>query len=90
MKVSIFGLGYVGSVSLGCLAELGHTVVGVDVNTLKVNMINAGESPVIEAGMADLIAKGAKDPQSPSQLSRGRVPLERARAPGDGAGGCGG
>ena len=61
MKVSIFGLGYVGSVSMGCFSDLGHTVVGVDVNTVKVNMINAGESPVIEAGMTDLIAKGVKD-----------------------------
>jgi len=61
MKVSIFGLGYVGSVSMACLADLGHTVVGVDVNTVKVNMINAGETPVIEAAMADLIATSVKD-----------------------------
>jgi len=60
MKISIFGLGYVGSVSVGCLAALGHDVIGVDVNPLKVDMINAGQSPVIEAGLGALIAEGVK------------------------------
>ena len=54
MKISVFGLGYVGSVSVGCLAALGHDVIGVDVNSMKVDMINAGQSPVIEAGLDDL------------------------------------
>jgi GDP-mannose 6-dehydrogenase len=60
VKISIFGLGYVGSVSAGCLAALGHEVTGVDVNPIKVDMINAGQSPVIEAGLEDLIAQGAE------------------------------
>ncbi|GAB4534148.1 MAG: nucleotide sugar dehydrogenase [Anaerolineae bacterium] len=60
MKISVFGLGYVGSVSVGCLATLGHKVIGVDVNPVKVDMINAGQSPVIEAGLDALIAEGVE------------------------------
>ena len=60
MKISVFGLGYVGSVSAGCLANLGHDVIGVDVNPLKVDMINAGQSPVIEAELDTLIAEAVE------------------------------
>jgi GDP-mannose 6-dehydrogenase len=60
VKVSVFGLGYVGSVSAGCLAALGHDVIGVDVNPTKVEMINASQSPVIEAELDTLIAEGVK------------------------------
>lgn len=60
MRISVFGLGYVGSVSVGCLAAWGHDVTGVDINRIKVDMINAGESPVIEAGLPDLIAEGVE------------------------------
>ncbi len=63
MKVSVFGLGYVGSVSAACLAALGHEVIGVDVNPMKVEMINAGRSPVIEAELESLIATGVKSGQ---------------------------
>ena len=55
MKISIFGLGYVGAVSCGCLTELGHHVVGVDTNPQKVQMINNGESPVVEDYIEELI-----------------------------------
>ena len=55
MKISIFGLGYVGAVSCGCLTELGHHVVGVDTNPQKVQMINNGESPVVEDHIEELI-----------------------------------
>ncbi|MBL8057594.1 MAG: UDP-glucose/GDP-mannose dehydrogenase family protein [Anaerolineales bacterium] len=57
MKVSVLGLGYVGSVSAGCLTTLGHTVVGVDVSPMKVDLINAGRSPVIEPELDGLISE---------------------------------
>jgi GDP-mannose 6-dehydrogenase len=55
MNVSVFGLGYVGSVSAASLAADGHTVVGVDVNPDKVASLNAGRSPIVEKGLDELI-----------------------------------
>ncbi|HEX6230475.1 MAG TPA: nucleotide sugar dehydrogenase [Actinomycetota bacterium] len=57
-RISVFGLGYVGAVSAAALARNGHRIVGVDPNLTKVEMIGAGKSPVIEAGLDDLIAEG--------------------------------
>jgi GDP-mannose 6-dehydrogenase len=57
MNISIFGLGYVGCVSAGCLAEKGHNVLGVDSNPSKVAKINQGEPTIIEAGIADIIRR---------------------------------
>jgi GDP-mannose 6-dehydrogenase len=57
-SVSIFGLGYVGSVTAGCLAHKGHQVIGVDVNPAKVEMLEAGRSPVVEARLDELVAQG--------------------------------
>lgn len=60
MNVSVFGLGYVGAVSCGCLPELGHEVIGVDTNPAKVRMINDGQSPVVEEGINELIEAAVK------------------------------
>jgi GDP-mannose 6-dehydrogenase len=57
-SVSIFGLGYVGSVMAACLAHQGNRVVGVDVNPVKVAMLNSGRSPILENRTRDLIAEG--------------------------------
>ncbi|MFN2598021.1 MAG: nucleotide sugar dehydrogenase [Pyrinomonadaceae bacterium] len=57
MKLSVFGLGYVGCVSAACFAREGHDVTGVDVNATKVEIINAGKSPIVEAGIGELIGE---------------------------------
>jgi GDP-mannose 6-dehydrogenase len=59
MKVSVFGLGYVGSVSAASFAADGHDVVGVDVNPDKVAAINEGRSPIVEPGLGELLAEAA-------------------------------
>jgi len=57
MRVVVVGLGYVGSVCSGCLASRGHTVVGVDTSPFKVSCIEAGKSPIVEAGLEPLLAE---------------------------------
>ena len=57
MKISIFGLGYVGAVSLACLSRDGHEVIGVDIDPNKLALILAGKTPVVEEGMVDLMAQ---------------------------------
>src|SRR5688572_19811766 len=55
MRVSVFGLGYVGTVSTACFAADGHDVVGVDVNDDKVLAINEGRSPIVEPGLGEML-----------------------------------
>lgn len=61
MNISIFGLGYVGAVSAGCFAAEGHRVIGVDSIPRKVDMINAGESPIVEAEIGDIIQTAVRE-----------------------------
>jgi GDP-mannose 6-dehydrogenase len=61
MRVSVFGLGYVGAVSAGCLGDSGHQVVGVDVAGEKIDMINRGACPIVEARIGDLIATAVRN-----------------------------
>lgn len=56
MRISVFGLGYVGVVATGCLATDGHQVLGVDPNPEKIRLINEGLSPIVEAQVGELIA----------------------------------
>jgi GDP-mannose 6-dehydrogenase len=58
LRISVFGLGYVGTVSAACLAADGHGIVGVDVNADKIEAINAGTSPIVEPGVESLLAEG--------------------------------
>jgi GDP-mannose 6-dehydrogenase len=60
MRISIFGMGYVGAVSGACLADMGHSVVGVDANSHKVDLINAAKAPIVEADIEKLIRSGVE------------------------------
>jgi GDP-mannose 6-dehydrogenase len=58
--VSVFGLGYVGAVTAICLAKAGHRVIGVDVNPMKVEMLESGHAPVFEPGLSELLAESRR------------------------------
>jgi GDP-mannose 6-dehydrogenase len=61
LRISIFGLGYVGTVSAGCFANDGHQVLGVDPVPAKVDLINCGQSPIVEADIGEIIAAAVKN-----------------------------
>ena len=58
MRISIFGLGYVGAVCAGCLSARGHDVIGVDISSTKIDLINNGKSPIVEPGLEELLELG--------------------------------
>jgi GDP-mannose 6-dehydrogenase len=60
LRISIFGLGYVGAVSAGCLAAEGHQVLGVDPVADKVDLINQGHSPIVEANISEIIGEAVR------------------------------
>lgn len=60
MRISIFGVGYVGTVTGACLAKMGHTVIGVDINQVKVAMINRGRSPIVENGLDEIVEEARR------------------------------
>ena len=64
MKISVMGLGYVGVVSAGCLARAGHEVIGVDPEKVKVDLINAGQSPIVEKDIGQIVYE---------QVAKGRL-----------------
>ncbi len=75
MDITVFGMGYVGCVTAACLADMGHSVTGVDLQETKVSLINAGKSPVVEPGLGDLIVRN---------VNAGRLrATQRAQALGD-------
>jgi len=57
LSISVFGLGYVGSVTAACFAHMGHRVTGVDVNPAKVEMLDSGRSPIVESQMSEIVAQ---------------------------------
>ena len=72
MRISVFSLGYVASVTARCLAQSGHDVIGVDVNELKVSSINDGKGPIIEEQLNTIIGAAVKLENSGRQRRRRR------------------
>lgn len=60
MNISIFGLGYVGTVMAACLSKYGHNITGIEINRKKVELINNGQSPIIEPGINNILKEASK------------------------------
>ena len=81
MKISVVGTGYVGLVSGVCLAQVGHTVVCVDVDKQKVDRINRGDPPIYEKGLDDLsdtIKDNWNDLKKKSDSGKGRYYMQKS------------
>lgn len=76
MKISVFGLGYVGSVSMACFSSMGHSVIGVDSNNLKNNLINRGKAPIYEPGLEDLLTEGLSNKRIEATLDITKAVVE--------------
>ncbi len=61
MTISVFGLGYVGAVTSGCLSQIGHQIIGVDVHEPKVRAFNEGHSPIVEPGLEEMLQSASRD-----------------------------
>ena len=81
MKISVFGLGYVGCVSAACLAKVGHEVIGVDVSQVKVSLINEGKSPIVEKDIGEIIYDVVRsDKYTPGKLTATTDPQQAVQS----------
>jgi UDP-glucose/GDP-mannose dehydrogenase family protein len=79
-RITIFGVGYVGAVSLACLARDGHSVIGVDIDATKLNLIRSGKTPVVKEGMVELIGSRAPCPRGSTRSRSGQYAWPRNSA----------